>query len=99
LAFRFDTDAGSVSFSGDTARSDNVARLAAATDVLVHEVIDVDYYVRNGSSPEKVERMVQTHTSPHDVGRVATDAGAGEPANPAEVLSSDSWSAWSRSSP
>jgi ribonuclease BN (tRNA processing enzyme) len=40
LAFRFDTADGSVTFSGDTAPSDNLVRLAADTDILVHEAID-----------------------------------------------------------
>ena len=39
FAFRFDTDAGSVTISGDTRPSDNLARLAAHTDLLMHEAI------------------------------------------------------------
>lgn len=40
FAFRFDTDDGSVVFSGDSSPCDNLVRLAHNTDVLVHEVID-----------------------------------------------------------
>ncbi|ABH00812.1 possible hydrolase (plasmid) [Rhodococcus jostii RHA1] len=76
FAYRFDTDNGSVTFSGDTARSSNVARLATGTDILVHEAIDIDYYKRNGFPEDVLEHHRQTHTSPDDVGRVATEAGA-----------------------
>src|SRR3954470_5319161 len=40
FAFRFDTAAGSVACSGDTAPNDNLVALAQDTDVRVHEVID-----------------------------------------------------------
>ena len=43
LAYRFDTDAGSVVFSGDTGPSENLVELARGADVLVHEVIDTDW--------------------------------------------------------
>src|SRR3979411_808132 len=39
FAFRFDTDDGSIVFSGDTARSENLIKLAKGADILVHEVI------------------------------------------------------------
>ncbi|WP_226995890.1 MBL fold metallo-hydrolase [Gordonia phthalatica] len=76
LAYRFDSGEGSVTFSGDTARSDNVARVAADTDVLVHETIDVDYYAKALGGAGLIEHMKQAHTTPQDVGRVATDAHA-----------------------
>lgn len=41
FAFRFDTDHGSVTFSGDTRRTDNLTTLARGTDMLVHEAINV----------------------------------------------------------
>ena len=49
LGFRFDTPHGSVAFSGDTGSCDNVVRLAAGADVLVHEVIDIDRLFRAGA--------------------------------------------------
>ncbi|MFV0457870.1 MAG: MBL fold metallo-hydrolase [Actinomycetales bacterium] len=93
LAFRFDTEHGSVTFSGDTAMSDNVIRLADRTDVLVHEAIDVDWYAANlDGGPGLVQHMKETHTSPQDVGRVATAAMARQvvlshigPGDPREV--------------
>lgn len=76
FAYRFDTDAGSVTFSGDTAKSSNLVRLATGTDVLVHEVIDLDYFAGIGVNEALVEHMSHNHTSPQEVGEVATDAGA-----------------------
>ena len=43
LAYRFDTDTGSVVFSGDTGPSENLVELARGADVLVHEAIDIDW--------------------------------------------------------
>jgi len=40
FAYRFDTAAGSMVFSGDTAPCANLIRLAQGADVLVHEVFD-----------------------------------------------------------
>ncbi|MFD6063907.1 MBL fold metallo-hydrolase [Rhodococcus wratislaviensis] len=73
LAYRFDTEDGAVTFSGDTAKSPNVVRLAQGSDILVHEVIDVDFYAAT-SGPALVEHMIQAHTTAQDVGCVATDA-------------------------
>ncbi|NBE97272.1 MBL fold metallo-hydrolase [Nonomuraea sp. KC401] len=73
-AYRFQTDDGSVTFSGDTARSDNVARLAADTDILVHEAVDIDHYRDQGLPDGALEHMRLAHTSPEDVGRVAAEA-------------------------
>jgi ribonuclease BN (tRNA processing enzyme) len=75
-AYRFQTDDGSVTFSGDTPRSDNVARLAAETDILVHEAVDIDYYRGQGLPDGALEHMRKAHTSPKDVGGVASAAAA-----------------------
>ena len=48
FAYRFDTASGSVVFSGDTALSPNLVKLARGADILVHEAIDpawVDHIV------------------------------------------------------
>lgn len=58
LAYRFDTEDGAVTFSGDTAKSANVVRLARGSDILVHEVIDVDFYAQT-SGPALVEHMIR----------------------------------------
>ena len=52
LAFRFETDAGSVVFSGDTAECEAMALLAEGADVLVHEAVNLDFYADKGFAPE-----------------------------------------------
>lgn len=96
LAYRFDTEDGAVTFSGDTARSSNVVRLAQGSDILVHEVIDVDFYAAT-SGPALVEHMIHAHTTAQDVGRVAAEAGVRQvvlshigPGDPRQVTD-DQW--------
>jgi ribonuclease BN (tRNA processing enzyme) len=82
FAFRFDTDDGSITFSGDTARSDNLIRLARDTDVLVHEVIDVAW-VESLFPPPRTpiqdalfNHLTGSHTPIEEVGPIAEEAGA-----------------------
>jgi ribonuclease BN (tRNA processing enzyme) len=79
LAYRVDTPAGSVVFSGDTGPCDNVVRLAAGADYLVHEVIDVDSIAgRVAKLPNRdsiINHLTESHTSPEDAGRIAARAG------------------------
>ncbi len=90
-AFRFDTDAGSIVLSGDTTPCDALVRLARHADLLLHEVIDVDwvldYTSRPGVPPELANHMLASHTPDRrftlpdgtvveGVGTVATRAGA-----------------------
>ncbi|MDV3125986.1 MBL fold metallo-hydrolase [Mycobacterium sp. 21AC1] len=75
FAFRFDLkDLGtSVTFSGDTTKSDNVITLARGTDILVHEAqfsLD-DAYYGNRFPPNY---LVNSHTSAEQVGEVAAAA-------------------------
>lgn len=71
-AFRFDSEEGSVVFSGDTAYSENVIRLARGADMLVHEVIDFDFYVDFlGLDPALLEHLLRSHTDVHDLGPLA----------------------------
>ncbi len=95
-AYRFDTEDGAVTFSGDTAKSPNVVRLATGSDILVHEVIDVDFYAAT-SGPALVEHMIHAHTTAQDVGRVAAEAGVRQvvlshigPGDPRQVTD-DQW--------
>jgi ribonuclease BN (tRNA processing enzyme) len=79
FGFRFDTPHGSVAFSGDTGPCANVVRLAQGADVLVHEVIDVERL------PERLRRqpnytavrnhLTRAHSTPEQVGDIATRAG------------------------
>ena len=77
FAFRFDLNRSgtSVTFSGDTTKSDNVIALARDTDVLVHEAqfsLD-DAYYGNRFPPHY---LVNSHTSAEQVGEVAAAANA-----------------------
>lgn len=82
FAFRLDTEAGSVTFSGDTGVCANLPELAADTDLLVHEVIDDQWIHRrydNGRTEQQrsmIEHHLAAHTPIADTGRVAENAGA-----------------------
>ena len=81
FAYRFDTDAGSVVFSGDTGRTANLVRLAQGADVLVHEVIDANAITARFPQPlppplEALRNhLVEAHTTIEQVGAVAEEAG------------------------
>ena len=77
FGFRFDLAKSgvSVTFSGDTTKSDNLITLARDTDVLVHEAqfsLDPAYY--HDKYPPNY--MVNSHTSAKQVGEVAAAANA-----------------------
>ncbi|GAB1848125.1 MBL fold metallo-hydrolase [Achromobacter xylosoxidans] len=82
FAYRFDTASGSVVFSGDTALSPNLVKLARGADILVHEAIDpawVDHIV--GPKPwdarqqALARQLLEAHTTPQQAGEAATRAG------------------------
>ncbi|WP_246633334.1 MBL fold metallo-hydrolase [Pseudonocardia nigra] len=75
-AFRFDTADRSVTVSGDTTESPALAALAEDTDLLVHEAVALDYYLRGGFDPVFVRHQARSHTPPQGAGRVAAKAGA-----------------------
>lgn len=82
FGFRLDGDNGSVVFSGDTRRSENLVRHAWGADLLVHEVFSrAGLEAQLGGAPDPVararlERIVDFHTSSDQVGEVAAAAGA-----------------------
>ncbi|MGI5468649.1 MBL fold metallo-hydrolase [Streptomyces sp. CA-132043] len=95
-AFRFDTAHGSVVFSGDTVKHDNVVRLARGADLLVHEVMDADFYRAAGLPPAYLDHMLQSHTDVTEVGPIAERAGVDTlvlshicPADPMAVSSAE----------
>jgi ribonuclease BN (tRNA processing enzyme) len=97
LASRSDTPDGSVVFSGDTTVNDGLVALARGADILVHEVVDLDYLRRHGFTGPALERMAELHTDVTQVGAVAQRAGVGElilshylPAEP-EAISDADW--------
>lgn len=82
FAFRFDTKRGSVTISGDTTETENVATLAANTDLLLHEAIDFDFIdslyagKTDAMSIAARDHHYKSHTSPAGAARVGNQAGA-----------------------
>lgn len=72
--FRFDTPYGSVTFSGDTRRSENLIAMGLGSDILVHEAIGVE---GAGLPTATLDHMLQSHVLVGELGPVARDAEAG----------------------
>lgn len=73
FAYRFDTDYGSVTFSGDTTKSENLVRLAKDTTILVHEAINIE----GTDLPDEFKsHMLESHVEVQEVGSVANQAKA-----------------------
>ena len=80
FAYRFDTSAGSIVLSGDTAPSANLVTLAGGADILVHEVYDDSHPFEDEETYEaerRLDHLVTSHTPLSEVGRVAAQAGVG----------------------
>lgn len=75
FAFRLDTDDGSVVFSGDTAPSSNLVRLGDGADVLVHEVIALDWVAGLDVPDSLIAHLAESHTDVDKVGALAEEAG------------------------
>jgi ribonuclease BN (tRNA processing enzyme) len=96
-AYRFDTDAGSVVFSGDTALTPNIPRLAQGADLLVHEAVALRVLEGLGRPEALLTHLASVHTDVSDLGAVAAEAGVGRlvvshlsPGQPA-ALSNAAW--------
>jgi ribonuclease BN (tRNA processing enzyme) len=84
FAYRFDTDDGAITFSGDTTVCDNLVALAQGTDILVHEVVDqqwIEDTIGNAPLPPDVkaaylQHLIGAHTTIEQVGPVAQACGA-----------------------
>lgn len=80
LGYRFDSDEGSVVFSGDTRFSPRLIELARGADVLVHEAIYPEALaaqVEGSQAQTLIEHLRSCHTTAADAGRVAQEAGVG----------------------
>lgn len=81
FAYRFETEAGSVVFSGDTSRTPNIVKLASQADVLVHEVISRQWLDQEMPEPRSAQvqagyqHLLGAHTAAEEVGKVAEEAG------------------------
>ena len=78
-AIRIDAPDRSYVFSGDTTYSETVVALAKGADVLVHEVMylpALDALIASEPNAKTLrEHLVASHSTPEQVGRVATEAG------------------------
>ena len=85
LSYRFDSKDRSIVFSGDTAFTENLVKLAHGADVYVSEIMDQAIYEQMSKrakeeaekgNPNNIWRHVaETHSTPSDVGRTAREAG------------------------
>ncbi len=83
FAYRFDTDDGSVVFSGDTGPCENLVTLARGAEVLVHEVIVTGWIDQRFPPPRSAAdeglraHLLSAHTPVDQVGKIAEAAGVG----------------------
>jgi ribonuclease BN (tRNA processing enzyme) len=79
FAYRFDAADRSIVISGDTTRSDDLAKLAHGADILVHEALypaGIDRLVAGvGNAADLKRSILSHHTTAEDAGRVAQEAG------------------------
>jgi ribonuclease BN (tRNA processing enzyme) len=85
LALRMQTRDRSIVFCGDTAYSANVVKLARGADLFVCEVMDPSVLEQmrrraqeaaaQGNENTIYRHVAETHSSPEDVGRMASEAG------------------------
>ncbi|MBD8042220.1 MBL fold metallo-hydrolase [Arthrobacter sp. Sa2BUA2] len=79
FAFRFETESGSVTISGDTAPCANMVRLARGTDLLLHEAINLDILARQYTDAQMLQATMdhhrRAHTTAAEAGRIASEAG------------------------
>lgn len=100
FAYRFDSEYGSVTFSGDTTHSENLVTLATGTDVLVHEAVNLEG--AQGRSEAQTAHIRESHIPVQDVGPVAQRAGAStlvlsHLTDLAKTpLDPDQWAAWAQ---
>lgn len=104
FAFRFDSEFGSVTVSGDTCETANMVRLAQDTDLLLHEAIDFSWVEDKYSHRTDAEGIAsrdhhyKSHTSVDGAIRIADAAGARTLALHHLVPGSADDSVWSRGS-
>ena len=103
FGYRFDTEGGSFAVSGDTAPSENMVRLAAGVDLLLHEAVDFGWVEqqyddagRDESAKAVRDHHYASHTSPVDAIEIARAAGARQLALHHLVPRSSSPDLWAR---
>ncbi|MGH3452026.1 MAG: MBL fold metallo-hydrolase [Haloechinothrix sp.] len=98
FGYRIETEYGVVALSGDTAEHANVVRLAHGADLLVHESVNLEYYRQRDFDPVFINHLAESHTTPQEVGTVATKAGVDHVvlSHLAGVATDEEWAAWVR---
>ncbi len=76
FGFRFESEYGVITFSGDTTETPNMVALSRDADLLVHEVVNMDFYRGQDFTEEFLHHLESSHTTPEGIGRIATAAGA-----------------------
>lgn len=79
FGFRFDTEEGSVTISGDTSYTENMVKLARDTDLLLHEAIDFGWVEERYADQSRAagkDHHYKSHTSVADAARVGNESGA-----------------------
>ncbi|MGM7666762.1 MBL fold metallo-hydrolase [Microbacterium sp. A93] len=76
FGFRFESQYGVITFSGDTTETPNMVALARDADLLVHEAINMDYYRDQDFNDAFLHHLESSHTTPEGIGRIAAAAGA-----------------------
>jgi ribonuclease BN (tRNA processing enzyme) len=78
FAYRFEHQGKAIVISGDTTYSENLVRLAQGADVLVHEIMhtpSLDQLLATEPNATRLkEHLLASHSTPEQVGRVATEA-------------------------
>jgi ribonuclease Z len=74
FGYRVDYGGHSVTMSGDTRPSENLIKFARGTDVLIHEVIDAEQFLKMAGTdtPEQRRKIIEHHTTPEQAGIVFT---------------------------
>lgn len=80
FGLRFDTSDRSIVFSGDTSGGENLIKHAQGADILIHEVVSVPGVEAlvgriDPGNDELIRHIIEAHTPPKEVGRIATKAG------------------------
>lgn len=70
LGYRIEYAGRSVVLSGDTRVSENLARHAQGTDLLVHEVFIPSTLGRAGVTPDRAKNIIAYHVTPEQAGEV-----------------------------
>ena len=70
FGYRVDYKGRSVVFSGDTRVSQNLVRHAQGADLLVHEVVSPEAFLRAGITLEQARSRLEHHVTPEQAGEV-----------------------------